>query len=159
MGTVKLYPWADSMSRLPGDNQLWYKSGYKYQATKDFWIKLPEGPEKVVRTWFIEYRPDGWLWIRRGYAWDGPSGPTIDTHTFIRGSLVHDALYQLMRMGLIPVSLKEMADNVLHRMCREDGMLWPRAAYVYKAMAFSGAAIDPGNQKLELVAPENKKKR
>ena len=39
----------------------------------------------------------GHLIIKRSYAWDGPSGPTIDTKNFMRGSLVHDALYQLMR--------------------------------------------------------------
>ena len=29
----------------------------------------------------------------RGYAWDGPSGPTIDTPDAMPASLVHDGLY------------------------------------------------------------------
>jgi len=64
-----------------------------------------------------------------------------------------------MRMGLLPASFKETADDVLYRICREDGMIWLRAAYVYEAMAFSGAAIDPKNRKTELAAPDKKKKR
>ena len=53
--------------------------------------------EKEHKSAFIEIGTDGLLTIRKGYAWDGPSGPTIDTKDFMRGSLVHDALYQLLR--------------------------------------------------------------
>ena len=37
------------------------------------------------------------LYISKGYSWDGPSGPAIDTPDWIKASLVHDALYQLIR--------------------------------------------------------------
>jgi hypothetical protein len=36
-----------------------------------------------------------------------------------------------MRMKLFPLSLRETADTILRRMCREDGMSWLRAWYVY----------------------------
>ena len=35
--------------------------------------------------------------VEKDYAWDGPSGPTIDTSNSMRASLVHDVLYQAMR--------------------------------------------------------------
>lgn len=142
------------MTCLEGDKQIYYKEGYKYQLTRDTWIKLPFAPEKIIRTWFIEFRADGWLWIRKGYAWDGPSGPTVDTHTFMRSSLIHDVLYQLMRMTLLPQSFKKPADVILYRISREDGMMWFRAQYVKKSMVFSGFATSPENKKEELMAPK-----
>ena len=37
--------------------------------------------------------------VRRGYAWDGASGPTIDTKDSMKATLIHDVLYQVMREG------------------------------------------------------------
>jgi len=68
----------------------------------------------------------------KGYAPDGPSGPTLDTANFMRGSLVHDTLYQLMREGLLNHNLpREAADRILQSLYREDGMLALRAWWVY----------------------------
>ena len=70
-----------------------YKSGYKYQLYEDYAVMIGMIPPDDVVTDYIELNSDGLLTIRKGYAWDGPSGPTIDTLNFMRGSLVHDALY------------------------------------------------------------------
>lgn len=81
---------------------------------------------------------DGVVTLRRGYAWDGPSGPTIDTYTFMRGSLFHDALYQLMREGVLPLSTRKHADEILRDICLEDGMSKIRAAWVYRGVRIGG---------------------
>jgi hypothetical protein len=95
---------------------------------------------------FREIETD-WLWlgesgqliVKKGYAWDGPSGPTIDTKNFMRGSLVHDALYQLMRLGKIDKNTyRDAADKELVRICREDGMWWIRAQIVYWGVRLGG---------------------
>ena len=78
------------------------------------------------------------LIIKKGYTWDGPSGPTIDTDTFMRGSLVHDALYQLIREGYLPQGVKSWADRRLRKICLEDGMSRIRAAYVYRSVELFG---------------------
>lgn len=39
--------------------------------------------------------------IEEGYAWDGASGPTFDTCGSFQPALVHDALYQCMRLGYV----------------------------------------------------------
>jgi len=54
-------------------------------------------PARII-TDFMHIDCGGSLCIREGYSWDGPSGPAIDTVDFMRGSLVHDALYQLNGM-------------------------------------------------------------
>ena len=80
-----------------------YKKGYKYQLVEAYTVKISIRPKKSVASpsEFIVLTADGLLTINKGYAWDGPSGPALDTCNFMRGSLVHDALYQLMREKLL----------------------------------------------------------
>jgi hypothetical protein len=88
--------------------------------------------------------------------WDGPSGPTIDSLTFMRGSLVHDALYQLMRENHLNHSeYREPADRVLQKICKEDGMWSLRAWWVYHGVRlFADPAADPADKKPVTRAPE-----
>lgn len=77
--------------------------------------------------------------FKAGYAWDGPSGPTIDTKSFMRGSLVHDGFYQLIREGALKMETRDYSDRLLVRICRADGMNRFRAWYVYWALRLFGA--------------------
>ena len=72
-----------------------------------------------------------------------PSGPTIDTSSFIRTSLVHDALYPLIRLGGAPYDHRRHADRLLKKLCREDGMSWFRAWYVCVAARLFGGSSTP----------------
>jgi hypothetical protein len=83
--------------------------------------------------------------LKKSCAWDGPSGPTIDTKGFMRGSLVHDGLYQLMRDGLLDhEEYRKDADLLLKAICLEDGMSRFRAWYVYHGVRlFAGSAATP----------------
>ena len=91
-----------------------------------------------IKTPFIALNPAGIITIYRGYSWDGPSGPTIATKSFMRGSLVHDALYQLMRMKLLPNSKKDKADRLLQEICKADGMWKFNAGATYHAVRIFG---------------------
>jgi len=82
---------------------------------------------------------DGLLTIKAGYSWDGPSGPTIDTKNFMRGSLIHDALYQLLREGVLQPEQRKRADEILREICLEDGMSKIRAWWVYHAVRLCAA--------------------
>lgn len=110
---------------MKGD-RIYYKAGYKYQLARDYMVEIPIKGIHAVTEW-IQLERDGKLYIRKGYAWDGPSGPTFDTPDSMRGSLVHDALYQLMRLGLLDKSFRAKADDILHDICVEDGMIHMRA--------------------------------
>lgn len=112
-----------------------YRSGYKYQLKRPVVVatKIRPDEEKTIDT-FIKLGTDGTLEISDTYAWDGPSGPTIDTKNFMRGSLVHDTLYQLMREGgLDKATWRKAADEELVRLCREDGMTRIRAWWMLAA--------------------------
>lgn len=134
-----------------------YKKGYKYQLKEYYSVFLPElsGAMRLELVAFPFIRwDDGVLSISPGYAWDGPSGPAVDTKTFMRGSLVHDALYQLMREKALHQQHRRIADKILYKMCREDKMMWIRAAWVYVAVRlFAGFAADPASKKPVLFAP------
>ena len=122
---------------------------YKYILWSDEEFKTPIKGFSAGNN-FIGLSPEGILTIKRGYAWDGPSGPTIDTKCVMRGSLIHDALYQLIREGLLPQSCKEVADIALKRAIIEDvektttGFLFTfgkfRAWYFYRGVLRFGAS-------------------
>jgi hypothetical protein len=131
-----------------------YRSGYKYQLAETYAVETVIRPAEKIVTDFIVLEPDGLLAMQAGYAWDGPSGPTIDTKSFMRGSLVHDAFYQLMRNGYLPATCREDADQELHRICREDGMCRFRAWYVLLGVRHgAGFAASPKAKKEIRTAP------
>ncbi len=133
-----------------------YKKGYKYQLAEEY-NRVIHLPDKVhINTDYIlilsrEYHHD--LYIYAGYAWDGPSGPTFDTKNFMEPSLVHDALYQLMREEQLPKSYRELADKLLQKMCIECGMSKIRAWWVYVGVRYGAKfAADPKNRKEVITA-------
>jgi hypothetical protein len=106
---------------------------YKYKLERAYEIATGIHPPRrlaVPGEWVV-LESAGHLYIKPNYAWDGPSGPTVDNPNFMRGSLVHDALYQLMREGQLDRAMRDAADRLLEALCREDGMSPAKAARVY----------------------------
>lgn len=130
-----------------------YQDGYKYQLAEPYIVQTAIRPTQHIGHDFIILNVDGLLMVNAGYAWDGPSGPTFDTKNFMRGSLVHDALYQLMRHKLLDVGNRKNADNELRRLCREDGMSWLRAWWVFKGVRFGGEGSAIWQEEKILTAP------
>jgi hypothetical protein len=116
-------------------------TGYKYQTTKHTSCMIPtdlfqsamlSGGSVTSGGGYITLATTNMaLNIKQGYCWDGPSGPTIDTDNFMRGSLFHDALYQIFREYGFYRQFRDDADQLLRRMCIEDGMSSWRARWVY----------------------------
>ena len=129
-----------------------YKSGYKYQLAANYRVKIPLTGH-TISMGPIKLTTGGWLTIKKGYAWDGPTW-AIDSKNFMRGSLVHDALYQLMRWGYLSVRDREAVDQLLRDMCLQDGMWRIRAAWVYFFVRkFAASAASKLNQRETLTAP------
>ncbi|NUM75281.1 DUF1353 domain-containing protein [candidate division KSB1 bacterium] len=112
---------------------------YKYQVMEDYTVTIALKPKQDIDHPYISLSAGGQLTVRKRYAWDGPSGPTFDTKSFMRGSLVHDALYQLMRLSLLDHKAdRRRADEILRDMCKADGMLLPRTWWVYYGVRWFG---------------------
>lgn len=118
-------------------------ASYKYQLIAEYAIQTPiMGWRVQTEDRYVGLVEDGWLTIAQWYAWDGASGPAFDTQSFMRASLVHDALYQLLREDLLPHAFRADADKLLRQVALEDGMSRRRAWWCYTAVrCFGGRAI------------------
>lgn len=106
--------------------------GWKYELLEEMGCKVDIPDEGAMADYItLDY---GELTVLARYAWDGPSGPTFDTKTFMRASLFHDALCQLIGEGLLDKKYRKYADQLLRKHCLEDGMSKFRAWYVYMAV-------------------------
>ena len=132
--------------------QIRYRDGFKYQLEEDSSIFIPELAEYNVEIGFVSLS-SGLLTVRAGFAWDGPSGPTFDTPSFMRGSLFHDALYYLMKKTPLPWSFRGLVDKLLIRVCKADGMPVWRRAYVWSAVHIFGKMYSESNKDAVLTAP------
>ena len=137
------------------NDQIKYYEGFKYQLAEDYIIQTGLYGHEVDED-FFSLTKDGLLTIKKGYAWDGASGPALDTDTIMRGSLVHDVLYEMLRKQLIDERYRKYADLLFKQICLEDGMNEFRADCIFKAVdVFAGSAADPKNKRKVKVAPED----
>ena len=115
-----------------------YRKRRKWKYTLEEQYSLPIGLDfPDIKFAFIEIDA-GFLYIAECYAWDGASGPTLDTKKTMRPSLVHDALYQLMREGLLSIEFKQRADQLFYNLLRENKMWMVRARVWYRAVQIGG---------------------
>ncbi len=121
------------------------KKRWKYQLGGEFSRALPvefmdycqkHGP---INTDYMRISEIGVLYLKPGYAWDGPSGFMRDTRTAMIGSLMHDALYGFLRLGLLPYEpFKVIADDIFRDVCIDQGMAHWRARNARRALKWFG---------------------
>lgn len=139
--------------------ELQYKElrDWKYQTACNYAIRIPIKPKRDIHTALVDLDQFGNLTIRSGYAWDGASGPTFDTRKTIIPSLIHDAIYQLIRMGVLPESDRRKADLILKEAMLACGIAKWRYTLWYWGVWFAGGAARKGRkydpQSLILRAP------
>lgn len=68
--------------------------------------------------------------------------------------MIHDALYQLIRQGMLPKSMRGEADQIIYECLIADGM-WKFWAKLWRRelKKFAGFAADPKNIKKVYEAP------
>ena len=131
-----------------------YQDGYKnflYETYKD---KVAIYPGKRIKTDYGSLDEKGNVEIYRKFPWDGCSGPTVATKTTIRGGLLHDFLYRLMKHGLLARMWKEQADKEFWIRLKEDRCNKLRAWCFYKAvLIFGESSTFRENRKKVKTAP------
>lgn len=131
-----------------------YIAGFKYQLAEDYTCRTPIIGVPVEDVDFTLHA-DGTLTVRRGYAWDGASGPTWDSASSMRPSMIHDVFCYLMRDGRLDYEQWQDTVNAFFReQCIEDGM-WPWRAKVWHAAVEFADAGNPeqGPDRAILEAP------
>lgn len=131
-----------------------YSEGYKYQLEALYACETPVTGTLIEDDLFTLYE-SGLLVIRRGFAWDGASGPTFDSKSSMRASLVHDVFCVCMRDGRL--SYEKWQDTVnefFRQQCIEDGMWKWRAGLWHAAVELADAGNpDQGRDRVVLTAP------
>ena len=143
-----------------------YRKGFLYQVAET--IEFHTTILGVYTTMkFVTLHPNGTLIVYEGYAWDGASGPTKWIaaclpaplrrrwlKTIHKGSAAHDALYEMMRKGLLDIKWRPMADITMLRICKADGMSRIRLWWVKVGLEkFAKFAALPENKKKIFVIP------
>jgi hypothetical protein len=111
---------------------------YKYKLHTDYYSNVGIVGLKKTQCEYLDLS-DGTLIIKKGYTWDGASG-AVDTKNIMTGALIHDALYQLIREGVIGIKDKDKCDKILQTICESEGMSKFRAWLVYKAVKRFGTS-------------------
>ena len=111
---------------------------YKFKVEENFSIeltfKIPDFEHEYASS------KDSVLSVKRGYAWDGASGPIINTRDTLVASLVHDVLYQAMRLNLIKPSKdnRKIADKNFFEILKMHGVNSIRRKVWYFAVRLFG---------------------
>lgn len=129
-----------------------YKSGYRYisQEAEMRSVLLPD-----VQTQYVGIS-QGILVIAARYAWDGASFMPYKwfgtPKAWLTPSLVHDALYQLIREGLLDRQYREAADRLFRDMLIERGV-WRIVAWgaYWAVRVFGNFAVRRTNPVREVV--------
>lgn len=108
-----------------------YSKGYKYKTEEPLQFYAPHLMHLYIHTSYIRIS-HCMITIWPGYAWDGCSGPVVDTKKNLVPSVFHDAIYQLIREGRLPLSDRIWADEEFGRLCVKWGT-WGWLADVYVA--------------------------
>jgi hypothetical protein len=111
----------------------------KYRLLEPYHDVLKVRPKSNIFLSYAVYLRTGLVCIRKGFEWDGPSGPAIDTDNFMDGSLVHDFLYGLIKAGYLKMwPYRLLADNEMFRQCKKDKMLLPRRIWTWLGVRIGG---------------------
>lgn len=122
----------------------------KYTTSKGIHYQLRKiRPVAPIKDRFYSIGMDGLVIIQPGYAWDGPSGPTLDTKDVMFCSLIHDVLYEAMRKEQLSLDWRDEADEELAEIGKACG------ASSLRMEAWEWAV---GNFAEDSALPENRKK-
>ncbi len=118
-----------------------YKSGYRYVSQETVLVNVGPALHAPVSSAFASIAAEK-LCVMAKYAWDGASFTPFKwlgtPKAWLTPSLVHDALYQLIRDGLMDRQYREAADRLFRDMLIERGV-WRWVAWVaYYAVRVGG---------------------
>ena len=117
-----------------------YSSGWKYKTEEAEQIAVPEISESCDHEFIV--LGNGEISVDSQYAWNGASFILFywfgTPKKWMVPSLIHDALYQLMRESKLGGSYRKTVDGIFYRLLRERGVSWPVATVAYYCVRIGG---------------------
>ena len=102
----------------------------RYCLVERYWVDAKVFPPRPLQSAKIQLSCDGYLTLQKGFCWDGPSGPAVDTPGTMGPSAAHDALYELINSKLLGKKHRKESDRAYRRLLRESGVpFWRRALH------------------------------
>lgn len=127
------------------------KVQYKYYLEETVSVQTSLRPvQSAIVPGYIFLGVDGKMIIYSRYAWDGITNGVNFKSNRIPG-LVHDATYQLIREGLIDLSLKAQSDKDLRDMMIAEGSWKWIANFFYFCVSKFGNAFATKQKKVYVV--------
>lgn len=127
------------------------KVQYKYYLEETVSVQTSVRPaQSAIVPGYIFLGVDGKMIIYRRYAWDGITNGVNFKSNRVPG-LVHDATYQLIREGLIDLSLKAQSDKDLRDMMIAEGSWKFVANFFYFCVSKFGNAFATKRKKIYTV--------
>ena len=93
----------------------------------------------------IVLNPNGKLALFPPFRWNGRSKPAVNTANTLLSSSIHDALYELIIIGVLPKSVRVLADLLMRTMDEENGVHFFRRWYSHVALRLFGRGKDSRN--------------
>jgi len=109
-------------------------------------------PDEDIDTPRISLTDDGLLTCKVWFAWNGASW-FPDIPTVKRGAMFHDALFALIRAGVLDRKWLEEANEVIYDVCLDAGMAKWLAKLVRKGINTFGKAAARVKERVILSAP------
>lgn len=132
----------------------YHKGKAKYQLVEDYVIDIEFSQAVDIEANLVKLSANGTLTVGTGFAWDGVTGLAFDTRNFMRASLVHDALYHLLRQTGTNPKLHEKADELFLTIAKIDGVHPLRARIHYTNLYLARIiGLTPGKKKSGYTAP------
>jgi hypothetical protein len=129
------------MKRIKRDSICYARTNdkeFKYELLTTYRINVGNIPNMACSPGpYIKFIYPHTLCILAGYRWDGATY-AWDTKETMRASLVHDALYQAIRMRALPLVYRAKADELFLHILQADGVSYIRAVYMYAAVRLCG---------------------
>lgn len=137
------------------DTSMKYKSGYRYVSQEAVMVNVGPDLHAPLQAPFASIAAES-LCVMAKYAWDGASFTPFKwigtPKAWLTPSLVHDALYQLFREGLLDRQYREAADRLFREMLIERGVWWIVAWGAYYAVrVFGNFAVRKTNPVREVI--------
>ena len=127
------------------NQEIWYRR-YREGREKYLLVQQMNFRTRVKPKDTIEFPNDfslikltnaGNLTLEKGYTWNGAT-LIPDSEVTMRATLAHDALYLLMRRGLLERAWRKEVDRLFRKICFDDKMPAPFAHALYASLRAVG---------------------